>query len=61
MKVFKRPKNHEDGSDFHYVRTKKTQRRNLFDETNSNHRKERKVPKKLRKITGEKTGKIQKI
>ena len=51
MKIFKRPKNREDGSDFDEIRTKKSQRRKLFDEKISNERNERKVPEKFEKLS----------
>ena len=50
-KIFKRPKNRKDGSDFDEIRTKKSQRRKLFDEKNSNERNERKVPEKFEKLS----------
>ena len=50
FKIFKWPKNREDGSDFDEIQTKKSQRRKLFDEKFSNDRNERKVPAKIRKM-----------
>ena len=51
LKIFKRPKNREDGSDFDDFRIKKLQPRKLFDDKISNDQNEPKFPEKFDKFS----------
>ena len=51
-KIFKRPKNREDGSDFDEIRTKKNRSdASCLMKKFSNERNERKVPEKFEKLS----------
>ena len=60
LKIFRRPKNREDGSDFDDFRAKKSQRCKLLDEKKWHDRNEQKVPEIFEKLSN-KNSKILKI